>query len=234
MRSGAKPTALASRRRFAITVSRSSPVRIPRLSAAKGASLTPPRRVVKTAVAPGIFASSQRSPSASRHSIVTPRRFESDRQLLVRPGDLAIELATQRLLQPPPQRRALLEAGLNQVGAIDLEGDVAPLAQIAIEPLSAENPSEDELGAVAGSGEGDGLGRASGLRRGQGLLATRRADRGGEQRAIAGRQSAPRLVLEQLGRARDQLGPARAQLDQTPLGEQRQGSSGAPFPRQAQ
>src|SRR5690606_2880651 len=51
--SGSKPSASSSRRRFSWTAATSSPVEPPRLSPAKGPSLTPPARVVKAAATSG-------------------------------------------------------------------------------------------------------------------------------------------------------------------------------------
>src|SRR6187551_1523012 len=185
MRSGANPSAPASRRRFSNTASRSSSVRMPRLRASKGGSLAPPRRVVKAAVASGILASSQRNPFPSRHSIAAPRHLKGDRQLLLAPRDLAVELAAQSLLESATERGTLTESRPDQVRPVDLQADVAPLAQVAVEPLGAEGASEDELGAVARGGQGHALRWTGGPRRGQGLLATGWAQRRGKQGAIA-------------------------------------------------
>ena len=66
---GSRPSAAASRWRFSTTASSSSSVRTPRLRLSNGGSLTPPRRVAKAARAPPRSASSQRTPSLSRHSM---------------------------------------------------------------------------------------------------------------------------------------------------------------------
>src|SRR6188472_270963 len=109
-------------------------------SAARGAKLSraePKERVVKAAVAPGNRVSSQRRPSRSRHSIAAPRHVDRHVQLLGAATDLAVELAPQGLIEPAADRRALGNARSDQRLAVDLEGDVAPLGQVAVEPLGA-------------------------------------------------------------------------------------------------
>ena len=128
-----------------------SSVKTPRLRPSKGASLTPPMRVEKAARAPGSSASSQRTPSGSRHSIASlrARLQRATVELLVASGDLAVELAPQRLVEAAADRRALRDAGGDQFLAVDLERDVAPLGQVLVEPLGTQRPREDQLDWVA-------------------------------------------------------------------------------------
>ena len=83
----------------------------------------PAERVEKTTFAPGRSASSQRTPSFSLppHRGL-PRGLQGDRELLVAPGELAVELAAQRLGEAAADARPLRHAGGDQIVAVDLEG----------------------------------------------------------------------------------------------------------------
>lgn len=50
-------------------------------------------------------------------------------QLLLAPGELSVELATQRIAQSPSQRRTLGNPGSDQVGAVDLKANSLPLGE---------------------------------------------------------------------------------------------------------
>src|SRR6187455_337704 len=161
-RSGAIPSAVASRRRFSATAPRSSPVRTPRLRRSKGASLTPPGRVEKAALAPGSSASSHRTASCSRHStaeLCLASGGEGGGELLLAAGYLAVELAALRLGQAAADGLALLDAGGDQVVSSDLEFDLAPLLEIVVQPVGAAGAGEHELDRVVGRRQSHGLGR---------------------------------------------------------------------------
>ena len=211
----------------------SSSVRTPRLRPSKGGSLTPPRRVVKAAVAPGSCASSQRTPSASRHSIVAPRHLQRHRQLL-----LASTRSRRRACAAAPPARPRPSAGPcgspggDQVLAVDLEGNVTPLDQIAIEPLGAQRPGKHELDRIVPDSQGDCLRGTLWVASWPGPpLRPAGPSAATKQGALARRQSIPGPRPEQLGRPES---PARhrsaAQLHQTPLGEQGEGATAPAAP----
>src|SRR6188474_3832167 len=163
IRSGAKPSAAASRWRFSITDPVSSSVRTPRLRRSKGGPLTPPMRVVKAAVAPDRPACSQRTPSASRHSIVASSRRECRLQLGLAALDLAVELAPQGLPQAAADGRSLGHAGGDQIAPVDRQLDLSPLAHILVEPLGPQRASDQQVDRAESLGQGDGLRRGLGV-----------------------------------------------------------------------
>ena len=88
----ATPAARPARRRFSVTRSGSSSVRMPRLSDSYGPSLTPPWRVEKIA----------RAPAAS--SCRSPRQLQRGLELVLAARDEPVELAPQRLLERAAER----------------------------------------------------------------------------------------------------------------------------------
>ena len=220
--SGGEPAAVLDHR------SRSSSVKTPRLRPSKGASLTPPTRVENAAVAPGSSPRASASRLASRHSIAAPRRLERRVQLLLAPGDLAVELAPQRLLEAAADRRALRDPGRDQLLAVDLERDVAPLGQVAVEPLGAQRPGQDQLDRIAArrparpprrGARAAPAASASSPPAGPSAAASRARSRGAEP--LQG------PAAEQPGDRGGQLDAALAQLDQAPLGRAGRSARGA-------
>ena len=118
------------RRRFSVTRSGSSSVRMPRLSESYGPSADPalaggeegPRRRAARPIAQ----LAHTRPCASSRAVSSSSS---------RPDDDAVELAPQRLLQRTAQRRALRHAGREQIVAVDLEPHVAQLGHPAQDRL---------------------------------------------------------------------------------------------------
>src|SRR6059058_1048669 len=89
---------------------------------------------------------------AYRHanrSIVAAGCLESHRELPLFPPHVPIELRGQGRGEAAADRRPLGDPRGEQVVAADLEPDVAPLSDVAVEPFRAESPSDDELDAAA-------------------------------------------------------------------------------------
>ena len=84
--------------------------------------------------------------------------------------------------RPRPSAGPCGTPGRDQVVAVDLELDRAPLGQVAVEPLGAHRPGEDQLDRVVPARQLDRLRGRAGLAVGQLLLAAGRAERGGEHR----------------------------------------------------
>ena len=93
---------------------------------------------------------SARRPLAPLHRPLLGRRQRQRRAPASRPGELAVELALQRRREAAADGGTLGDAGRDQVRAVDLERDVAPLAQVAVEPLAPSARASDQLdGLVA-------------------------------------------------------------------------------------
>ena len=187
---GSRPRADASRRRFSTTASRSSSVRIAEVEAVEGslADAADPGREGDPGTRQPRLEPLDLTLATPLHRTPPPPRAppSSSRS---RPADSVVELAPQRRRQAAPDRRALGDSGGDQVGSVDLERDVAPLEQVAVEPLGAHRAREDELDRVAARGRLDRLGRALRARRGQ----LRGAVCGGRGRRRGSRRRAVRL-----------------------------------------
>src|SRR5919106_1591729 len=92
---------------------------------------------------------------------------QGDPKLLIPARQLSVELAGERRLQAAADCGPLRDPRLEQVVAGDLEADVSPLRRVAIEPLCAESPSDEQLRRVPGLRQPDGLGGALRCRRRQ-------------------------------------------------------------------
>src|SRR5215210_4538297 len=233
--SGSRPSTPASRCRFCFTEAGSSPVRIATLRASYGGSLTPPMRVENAARPAGSSASSQRTPSRSRHS--TPGRLEQrssgtgaaqacetvdgnpilfrdlvpshgygDPELLIATGELAVELAGERRLQPSADRWALGDARREQVRAGDLEAHPPPLRGIAVEPFRPERAGDEELRRIPVLRQTRGLGGPLGCGRRQLAELRQRPNEGEPHGQLAVHPALPGLGA---GQPDDLLHPAR-------------------------
>src|SRR5215211_2517231 len=185
VRSGSMPVRSASSRRFSTTRAGSSPVRIPRFNDSYGPSLTPPSRVEKTTVYDP--APSQRITSISSRfdrSVQTaarakPARPEVDiasdvsangscgadqlpcrRQLRLAAVELAVQLPATELRQDLADLRRFPESQAGEVGAADLEFDVAKALKILVQRLRVgERQGEERRVRRIGLGECNDLGR---------------------------------------------------------------------------
>src|SRR5262245_26354240 len=92
---------------------------------------------------------------------------DGNAELLVGPAHLPVELRPLRLGEATANRRPLGDSLGEQVIAIDLQPDLAPVRDVAIEPLRTECPGERQLGAGVPLGECGPLGGACGARLGQ-------------------------------------------------------------------
>ena len=184
------------------------------VEAVEGRLADPAGRVENATRAPGSRASSHASsPSLTplHRSLPPPRAPPASS--CSRPRDLAVELAPQRRRQAAADRRALGNPGGDQVGAVDLERDLAPLEQVAVEPLGAR---------ARGRGRArPGRGRAASVDRLRGALRARsaasalgpldRAEGGGEDRVGRGMRPPPRAGRPAARRRRRRArGPRRA------------------------
>ena len=195
----------------------------PRLRLSKGGSLTPPSGSRRRPVAPGRSASSQRTPSALAPLHASPPAAASaTASSCSRPAISPSSLRRRAASRPRPTAGPCGDAGGDQVLAVDLERDIAPLAQVAVEPLGAQRPGEDQLDRVAAARPAPPPPRAARGRPRPAPPRRPRPERRGKQRRGRGATLRPGRPREQLGDPGGQLDPALARLDQAPLGEQGQ------------
>ena len=113
---GRARAAAAVRARFSRTAAASSPVSTPRLRLSQGFGLTPPRRVVKAAVAPGSSACSHRTPLCSRQ--ITGRRSQ------IRPASRIAPRATSSSAAGSASRRPSIRAARAALRPMPIAGSL--------------------------------------------------------------------------------------------------------------